>query len=67
MTVKNGGCTIVCSELGWLYGIAHYISRDCGGWGGYSIPNIAAKVWADTLIIKFGEALAPLWIAIRIL
>ncbi len=29
MTVKNGGCTIVCSELRWLCVMAHYISRDC--------------------------------------
>ena len=42
MTVKNGGCTIECSVLGWLCELAHYISRDCAVAGGNHFQIISA-------------------------
>ena len=51
MTVKNGGCTIVCSEWGWHCELAHYISRDCAvaGWDYIFIPfNLSEFVITDT-------------------
>lgn len=56
MTVKNGGCTIVCSELRWFCELAHYISRDC-----------AVAEWDYNFILPFNSCAFTAQIIVLIL